>query len=433
MKDSRSVSQNWSRRKRFAVKLALVLASLCVGLLVAEVALRVVGYTFPTFYAPDAARGYALQPGMRGWYRKEGEAYVQVNSDGLRDREHSRQKPPNTFRIALLGDSYAEALQVPMEAAFWRVLEGRLRSCPAVGGREVEVINFGVSGYGTAQELLTLRGKVWDYSPDLVLLAVTTNNDITDNSRALKRTDEIPYFVFRDGRLALDDSFKNTRAFSLRSSAASRLGAWVRDSSRVVQALHQTQYAIKNYLARRRAKKASAESASQAAPNVNALPGEKGHAAGVDASDPAARSDELGVDNLIYREPLNEVWRDAWRVTEGLIVEMRDEVRARGAGFVVVTLSNGIQVHPDPAAREAFMRRVGATDLFYPDRRIESLGERESFNVFTLAPELQAYAERNRVFLHGFGVELGNGHWNAEGHRVAGELLTRKLCDLLAK
>ena len=151
MKDSHSVSQNWSRRKKFVIKLVLIFVSLCVGLFVAEIALRVAGYTFPTFYTPDAARGYALQPGMRGWYRKEGESYVQVNSDGLRDREHARQKPPNTFRVAVLGDSYAEALQVPVEAAFWRVLEAKLRACPVAGGRDVEVINFGVSGYGTAQ------------------------------------------------------------------------------------------------------------------------------------------------------------------------------------------------------------------------------------------------------------------------------------------
>jgi hypothetical protein len=68
-------------------------------------------------------------------------------------------------------------------------------------GREVEAVNFGVSGYGTAQELITLRDKVFDYEPDIVLLAFTTNNDVTDNSRALKRTDEIPYFLMREGAL----------------------------------------------------------------------------------------------------------------------------------------------------------------------------------------------------------------------------------------
>lgn len=437
MTNQSSVSQSWSRRKRLAVKLSLIFASLFVGLLIAEVALRIVGYTFPTFYTTDDARGYALQPNMRGWYRKEGASYVRINSEGLRDREHAKQKPPHTFRIAVLGDSYAEALQVPSEAAFWHVLETRLRACPALDGRDVEVINFGVSGYGTAQELITLRQKVWDYSPDLVLLAVTTNNDITDNSRALKKTDEIPYFVYRDGKLTLDDSFRNARSFRLRSSALTRLGAWIRDSSRVIQALHQAQYALKNYLARRRASLApptqpAHATTATAAPTTTTATSTQidSHA---NATGDAVRLDELGTDNLIYREPLDATWQDAWRVTEGLLVEMRDEVRAHGAQFVVVTLSNGIQVHPDAAAREAFMRRVGATDLFYPDTRIKSLGEREGIEVFTLAPELQAYAERNKVFLHGFGAELGNGHWNAEGHRVAGELLTQKLCDSFSK
>jgi hypothetical protein len=49
--------------------------------------------------------------------------------------------------------------------------------------------------------------------------------------------------------------------------------------------------------------------------------------------------------------------------------------------------------------------------------------------VITLAPELQAYAEKNGSFLHGFGSNLGNGHWNAVGHRVAGELIAQKLRD----
>lgn len=72
----------------------------------------------------DEARGYALRPGMEGWFRKEGESYVRINSDGLRDRQHTKAKPENTLRIAVLGDSYAEALQVPMEQAFWAVMEG---------------------------------------------------------------------------------------------------------------------------------------------------------------------------------------------------------------------------------------------------------------------------------------------------------------------
>jgi diphthamide synthase (EF-2-diphthine--ammonia ligase) len=108
---------------------------------------------------------------------------------------------------------------------------------------------------------------------------------------------------------------------------------------------------------------------------------------------------------------------------------MRDEVKSRGVKFLVVTLSNGIQVHPDPQGRRAFMQNVGATDLFYPDQRIRALCEREGINVLTLAPVLQSYAEQQKVFLHGFDKNIGSGHWNALGHRIAGELIARKICE----
>ncbi|MCA1615456.1 MAG: SGNH/GDSL hydrolase family protein [Acidobacteria bacterium] len=388
-------------------------------------------FKFPTFYLTDGARGFALRPGAEGWYRKEGESYVRINSEGLRDREHAKQKPPGTLRVAVVGDSYAEALQVEQRDAFWAVAERELRQCPALAGREVEAVNFGVSGYGTAQELLTVRQHVFQYSPDIVLLAFTTNNDITDNSRALKRADEMPYFTLRDGRLALDDSFCGSRSFRLRHSAPGRAAAWLRDNSRALQAFHQAQYALKNYLARRRARQSAPP--AQPRPDARPAPPEARATRPAPAATPALDPDEVGVDNLVYRDPLDATWEDAWRVTEALLVAMRDEVEGRGARFYVATLSNGIQVHPAPAAREAFMRRVGATDLFYPDKRVAALGARERFAVFTLAPELQADAEARRIFLHGFGPELGNGHWNVEGHRAAGRLLAQKLCAELSK
>jgi hypothetical protein len=146
-------------------------------------------------------------------------------------------------------------------------------------------------------------------------------------------------------------------------------------------------------------------------------------------SDLSARLEELGTDNLIYIESNNPLWDDAWHVTEDLILTMRDEVEVRGARFVVATLSNGPQVLPDPNARQAFMKRLGINDLFYPDKRIKSLCVRENIPVITLAPDLQDYAEKSGAFLHGFGNDLGNGHWNAVGHRVAGELIAQKLCE----
>ena len=85
----------------------------------------------------------------------EGEDYIRINSDGLRDRAHARD-PPQTLRIAIVGDSFSAAMQVPMEQTFWSILERELKDCPVIDQQNVEVINFGVDKYGTTQELLTL-------------------------------------------------------------------------------------------------------------------------------------------------------------------------------------------------------------------------------------------------------------------------------------
>jgi hypothetical protein len=410
-----------SRARKFFAKLLLVLFGFLLGSIVAEVALRVAGYSYAEFYTLDQSRGYALRPRAEGWYRKEGEAYVRINSDGLHDQEHSPTKTSDTIRIAVIGDSYPEAFSVPLEEAFWLVMREKLRECDAFPGKQIELLNFGVSGYGTAQELVTLRQQVWKYSPDIVLLTVTTNNDITDNSRALKKTDEVPYFVFQGDQLTLDNSFQNSRTFRLRQSAVSRFGRWLRDHSRLVQATTQGHHGFKILLSSWRARRSRP---AQPTPTPGAEPRR-----GSQNADLLARTEELGADNLVYLEPTNAVWNDAWRVTEALISEMGNEVKARGAKFVVVTLSNGPQVLPNPLAREQFEKRLGITDLFYPDNRIKALGVRAGIPVITLAPELQQFAERNNVFLHGFGQDIGNGHWNATGHRVAGELIAKKICE----
>jgi hypothetical protein len=413
-----------SRARKLFGKLLLVFIGVFLGGVIGEIALRVGGYSYQNFYQRDEVCGVSLLPGAEGWYRREGEAYVRINSDGLRDREHALTKAPDVFRIAVLGDSYCEAFSVPLEDAFWSIMSNALHGCGAFGDKKIEVINFGVSGYGTAQELLTLREKVWKYSPDLVLLAVTTNNDITDNSRVLKKTDDIPYFVYHGDQLTLDDSFKYSRSFLLSKSRIGRMGNWLRIHSRLVHAIVQGQRGLKVLLASWRAKRATTPMPETQSPGNAGELGKK-----PDKSDLFALSEELGTDNLVYLEPPNAVWNDAWRVTEGLIVQMRDEVTRAGAKFVVVTLSNGPQVLPDATLRERFKNRFGITDLFYPDNRIKSLGSREGIPVITLAPDLQAFAQQNNIFLHGFGEDIGNGHWNLAGNRVGGELIAKKICE----
>jgi len=393
-------------RKR---KLLLVLFGIIFGLLMTEIFLRVVGYSAPLFYTPDYFRGLVLRPNVAGTYQREGRNFVSINSEGLRDREHSIAKPANTIRIALLGDSYCEALQVPLEQTFWWQLQQQLESCDQFAGKHIEIINFGVSGYGAGQELITLQQKVWQYSPDIVMLLMTTNNDISDNMRSLKKTDAIPYFYFRGNELVVDNSFRDSPAFRWHSSTLNRVGIWFRDNLRTIQLLYEVHLLIKTKLDERRAR------------NQTPAP----------APAPAAKqpAPEITVENMIYLEPRDAVWNEAWHVTEGLLKEIHNEVTQKGAKFVLVVGSNPIQVHPDRAVRERFQTYVGTENLFYPNLRLAQLANREQIDFLDLAQPMQRYADEQKVFLHGFGKEIGNGHWNADGHRLAAELIKQKMCS----
>ena len=382
-------------------------------MLLSEIGLRMAGISYKLFYQYDADLGVVLRSGAEGWWKEEGKAYIRINSAGLRDREHARAKPPRTFRIAVLGDSYAEAMQVPMEETFWSVLERQLKGCPALAGREPEVINFGVSGYGTAQELLMLSHRVWPYNPDVVILAFTTGNDVRNNSRVLEQDDLKPYSVFQNGELVPDLKFRDSFGFRLRQTELAQWAYRLWDSSRIIQLFAQGKWIVTT-------QNAQAHSyGHDSNPNITPWDGVA----------------EAGLDSMVYREPRDPVWKEAWEVTEGLVVHMRDEVKEKGAEFLVVTASTGPQVHPDVAVRQSFAKRLGVAHLFYADLRIRDLGERRDFAVLNLAPLFQTYAEQHRVFLHGFeNSVLGTGHWNKEGHRLAGELIASKLCsDVLRK
>ena len=384
---------------RWSRNLALIFFGLVAGGMSFEIGLRIAGVSYPSFYIWDQYRGYALRPRAEGWHQIEGKAYIKINSAGLRDREHTKVKPANTLRVAILGDSYADAMQLSMKDAFWTVLERELGKCPEVDGRQVEVINFGVAGYGTAQELMTLRHRVWDYSPDIVILAFTTGNDVVNNSRTLEPYKMRPFFIYKGGQLVVDTSFRSLPEFRARQSTLATVFYWAINYSRAIQAINEVKNRIANILTESRNKRI----------------GNGG--------------EELGLDDMVYSEPKNDVWKEAWRVTEGLILLMRDEVRKKGADFLVVTLSSGIQVHPDPSVRQAFTERLGIKNLFYPDLRIKSLGEQEGFSVLNLAQAFQVYAEQHKIFLHGFGSNMGRGHWNAEGHRLAGQAIAKTLCE----
>jgi lysophospholipase L1-like esterase len=364
------------------------------GLAISEVALRLVGISNPQMYEPDEHCASRLMPGFRGYSSKEGAAHVEVNQFGFRDREWSIEKPAGTFRIAVIGDSYIEAAQVEREDMFGVVLERELNQSRTAAQPVVEVLNFGVSGWGTAQALQALRHHVWQFSPDMVLLAFTFGNDVRNNSRRLEPTDCRPFFDLVDGELKLDTAFRQHPSYLYGLRPTTRTKAQIINSSRLLQVVQRVRQGW----------------AERAKPMIR------------------AQGQELGLDDEVFRAPTSPEWKEAWELTDRLMLEMHREVAERGKQFVVMTVTSGVQVHRDQAVRDAAAKRLGVEDLLYPDRHLGALAKTAGFKAILLGEPLGAWSTEHNEFVHGFhNTAPGSGHWNVAGHREAARIVAAAL------
>lgn len=112
---------------------------------------------------------YELVPGAAGsvWGTS-----VQINSLGLRDREYSPKKPPGVYRILALGDSITFGNYVAAREPYPEQLEGMLGRLP---GR-FEVLNLGLGGYDTLNEVALLEHKGLALQPDMVVVGFCIND-----------------------------------------------------------------------------------------------------------------------------------------------------------------------------------------------------------------------------------------------------------------
>ncbi|MBS3152066.1 hypothetical protein J4230_01510 [Candidatus Woesearchaeota archaeon] len=142
------------------------------------------------FWRHDKDLGYSLIPGKEGRYiSQDFDINVKINSQGFRDVERDFYNK-DSFRILVVGDSFVEALQVPLENSFSQLLGNKLSYLG-----KYEVVSMGVSGYGTLQELIMFNKSGVEYSPDLVVLMFLPLNDPYDNSVYLEQDTKVPFYV----------------------------------------------------------------------------------------------------------------------------------------------------------------------------------------------------------------------------------------------
>lgn len=191
--------------RRFVFALFTMMLGTVVALVIAEIGMRVLFRGMPpslfahrNFLVPSSSQEavYEYLPGARF-----GDGLYTINSWGFRDREYALEKPPGTYRVVCLGDSYTFGQGVAIEDTWERQLEGRLND--ALAPLRVEVMNFGVQAYNSRNELGMLESKALRFDPDLVLLAHLMNDDTWDFLRVTRGEVHFYFEADPDDRIPL--------------------------------------------------------------------------------------------------------------------------------------------------------------------------------------------------------------------------------------
>lgn len=359
------------RSRQILGNLALMLASVVFAFAMVEVMLRIVPLDFVGsasgdrgyFSKFDPKLGWAPIPSVRQYHSQQGfSVLVEQNSLGLRaPQEIGMARTNGKYRALVLGDSYVWGYGADQADIFTQDM---------VHARDdLELVNMGVSGYGTDQALLLYRNFGRDFDVDAVVLAFTTYNDIANNISEEAYGYDKPYFTLdngltlHDGHIA-DATFRRWWTGFLKESRAASL---------INTGIVNLQYLLSGPVDAKRA-------LSKALDRVRTV-GE------------LDEEDKKGLD-----------------LTAAIIAALRDEVESKGAQFSVVFI---------PYKPHILAKLDNDHPLVTPlSERLDALGVKHS------SPYAAFLAETNK------GTDLFNvqdNHFNAAGHKVFGTFVAGTL------
>jgi hypothetical protein len=400
---------------RFSVKyIGLILFGLLVGLIFAEIGLRFIPedqlneVIFHSargrhLYTVDKNIGWVLKPNLNTeWETRDQLVFkVTTNSQGLRDEETSYQKKDGTYRILLLGDSFAEALQVNLADIFPTTLETCLRNRT---GREIEVINAGTTAYGLGEEYLFYETRGIKYNPDLVLMAIFSGNDLAD----LDRHDDFIMIRIAGGYrfdLVNGGLEKKWLSWSQPEKPISGFEQFLRQNSLIYKVLRHPDSKVTLYLQEKFNNDSDA------------------------AQTPHLPSWEFFVhaQDFTHNPKTPETLINRWSVFEALIADLKRETAENGDKLAFVIIPNKQQAHH--RFREQKILELAGTysdlaevawDLEHePNQTIVDFLTSQELPVLDLLPVFQAHDAQGKYDLY-YEVDL---HFNREGHYFTSELL----------
>jgi len=384
-------------------------ASICLAILILELGARLLSPPYDPavgeFFTCNNTLGWTGTPNFEGIiedpnFRQE----LAFNSLGMHDTEHLLKKPPDVFRILLLGDSFIQAVQVSEIETAHQVLENHLNAPRQTGQPTVEVLGSGVINWGTNQQLVFYREQGHLFQPDLVLLAFYIGNDFSDNLPGNAITTGgfncyAPYFAVCNGNLNPTPLSYAPGISNLQNTCSSLQRIWINGIGRLFQYSRLYQQ-IEPFIAANYPRQQFGQTYPLAFTALY-LPSEEA---------------EL---------------EQAWQITTATIAQLQKEVIADGSRLAVILISPDIIIRLGALSSEeqaVFLNDNSAFAEAQADRPNQLLAESlngQNIPFIDLTQPMVDHWASQGVPLY----LLGEGHWTVEGNRVAAEIISQWLID----
>ncbi|MBT5875421.1 MAG: hypothetical protein HOH43_18515 [Candidatus Latescibacteria bacterium] len=335
-------------------------------------------------YAPHPVLRYVPNPGVDRRYRTtEFDTQVAFNSKGFRGPESVPDSSSRVFRILCLGDSFTLGAEVALEESYPYLLEEMLnqRSENRADSIRYSVLNGGVGGYGTFQELVFLGEFGLAQKPDLVLVQFYSN-DVKDNLR---------YRAF------WNSVFPDSSVFPVRDDVVAPVIGSVSGSVEVARSGIRTASIL---------------------PDIKEVLEKNSHVYHFFRARINILKSTLGVRKLtdfddfmvMVREPSPDI-EEGWDLTRRLYLQMRDISRQNQASLVISVVPNKTLLARDGRFDEWIAAE--GLDMTIPHSVMTKFGSESQIPVLDLLPPLREAGALTDLHYD------WDGHWNASGHRAA--------------
>jgi hypothetical protein len=356
-------------------------------------------------YAEEERGKFARYDPVLGWDGKENAEedfewldcrhHVRQNKFGYRGVEYDLGEKRGR-RFVVLGDSVVWGFGVENEAIFTSVMEQRAL-------RRIEMVNMGVSGYGTDQECLLWESKGRLWKPDEVILVVSLPTDLWENTFADRFDYPKPFFLLNAaGELILSHV-----------PVPQRDAAWADPKQKVA-------FDGNRWIHFLLAHSAFADLLLNAASKNNKI-------RTYFEADKIIPARLPGYDHEfpLYCLTPDEQTNSAWRLFFALVDKLRADVEKSGARLTIVLAPSVVQVYPELWRK--FEQNVDpqARMNLHPDApgmRVATWCEKKNVRLVDLLSGLREAGKSNP------GLYFPeNMHWTPDGHRVAADILLKEL------